>query len=190
MAQFTTRRGTIIETTSIDINVEQSHSAALRRTETTVEASVENSGSQTLVVALSQSSDFSLFDDFNLSPKADDVARRSAGRRGTPEPAAIDIAVPASANERAALLIENEGVFTWHFPSEETPSRRGGRREVADLPTLTFRIPIGAAPSTSKPDGRRGLFDTVVGDLFQPIKAYVFKFAARHAVGPGSRWLE
>jgi hypothetical protein len=84
MAQFTTRRGTIIETTSIDVTVEQSRSAALRRTPTTAEVTVANSETRNLIAALSRSSDFDLFENFNLLPKTDDVARRSAGRRGTP----------------------------------------------------------------------------------------------------------
>jgi hypothetical protein len=67
MTQFTTRRGTIVETTSIVVDIEQSRSAVPRRTRTTVELTGQTGESQSLIAALSRSSDFSLFDEFNLA---------------------------------------------------------------------------------------------------------------------------
>jgi hypothetical protein len=139
------------------------------------------SGTQALLEGLRSDPNITLADAFAISPPASS-ARRAADKAG---PAQVEVEV--GANELAAVLIEQHGVFTWRLPEDGTPAakRRGGA--AATRRKLVFRL--GEAAPTA-PAKRRNLIDFVKGQIVERIRVYVVKLAARATVDAAARFLE
>jgi hypothetical protein len=144
-----------------------------------------------LLAALA-SQDFALIDEIDLRPALEPTARDGIRRSTSPtipltQEAQLD--VPLDADEDAVLLVEQDGVFAWTLPTHTdtvaAPARRS-RRAAPTSRVAHFAIEIHATRETGGP-ATRGLLSTVVYDQ---LKVYALKFAARVAVGSGVRFLE
>jgi CHAT domain/Ternary complex associated domain 7 len=110
-----------------------------------------------------------------------------ADRRRRGVAAAAEVSVPVAPKEDAVVLLDQDGVLSWDYPTGEAaaPGRTRRRRDQPRM--LVFRIPLfPVASAPSGPTRRTFLRDFVVGK----VKAYVFKFAARVLVGSAMTWLE
>jgi hypothetical protein len=97
--------------------------------------------------------------------------------------------VPLAADEDAVLLVEQDGVFAWTLPSHTDTVAAPARRTRGAAHTTRvahFAIEIRATRETGGA-ARRSLLSAVIYDY---VKVYALKFAARVAVGSGMRYLE
>lgn len=112
-----------------------------------------------------------------------------AGRRAGPAQARVTVNVSLDATQQAALLLEEDGFYSWQLPvavPQAAPLRR--RRGAVSGPfaprTATFEVPLGGAPVRRGP--RRSLMGKVVGKA----TVWVLKFAGPPALGLAVRYFE
>ena len=141
------------------------------------------------VVAAFERQEMQLLDDVELAPGGAGPATRAVTARSV----AAEFAVPLAASENAALLLEQDGMYSWQLPEKSAAdgaaASRMTRRGTASSQAV-FRITLSPAAqpaATGAPTARRGLITDFVSDK---IKAYVFKFAARAGVDGLVKFLE
>ncbi|MDO7877721.1 CHAT domain-containing protein [Hymenobacter sp. ASUV-10] len=127
-----------------------------------------------------------LVDHVAITSPLPTAARRGVGE-GTPT---LEVVVPLAEQEDAAILLEQDGFYSWHFePNPAVASRPGRQRGASPTRQVQLRIPLSAALPEAAPDQptRRG----VVGDFLRgKIKAFIYRFAARVVVGQAVTFLE
>ncbi|MBK5295152.1 MAG: CHAT domain-containing protein [Acidobacteriia bacterium] len=111
---------------------------------------------------------------------------------GARKPAAatrtVDFELVVAAHEDAVLLLEQDGVLSWNFPSKaETQETERGPLRAAPIRTLRFRVEVGGKPRTTPADSRRSWLADLVWD---DVIVHVYKFAARMVVGGAIQYLE
>ena len=105
--------------------------------------------------------------------------------------ASLELHVPLAAREDAVILLEQDGFYAWHFAAETKdavpPVRRGqpagtqGRQARFAISLAAGRQALPGSAATRGPIG-----DLLLGG----VKAFIFKFAARVAVGQTMKFLE
>ncbi|HNC08855.1 MAG TPA: hypothetical protein PLX14_09135, partial [Anaerolineales bacterium] len=128
-----------------------------------------------------------LLDQVEIDPG--DEARRDTRRKRSPQ--VIEFNLEVGQKEDAVVLLEQDGMHSWQFPGKDTSrQKRSHRGEYTDADftrNIKFRIPLTSHPADKRPSGKRGLIEDFVMDK---IRAYIFKFAARVAVGQVMKYLE
>ena len=127
-------------------------------------------GKDALVAAL-QESDLNLVESVDLTP------RRSRDLGAPPAaPGTVELEVDVPPDEDAVVLLERDGVYSWHLPVDV------GRRTRSIEPgprTRRFAIDVqpGPAPLPAAPDGRRdrGLLGSIIEGAAH---ALIFRFVA------------
>ena len=105
-------------------------------------------------------------------------------------PGAVSIDLDLELHEDAALLVQADDVYSWHFASDvsvpDAAQRRAAGAGVAKK-HVAFRVDVRRPASGTPQSASRGL----VTDLgFGAIRTFVLKFAARVAVGQVMKFLE
>lgn len=120
--------------------------------------------------------------DLLASHVIEGAPRRGARR----DERSVRVEVRLEPGEDAAVLVERDGVYSWHFQEAEPAprARRGARPERDEGRTAVFRFELDDVPAAS---GRRGFAGEL---LLKGVKTYVLKFAARLAVGGAMAVLE
>lgn len=122
-----------------------------------------------------------LLDGFALAAVSSTGATRGAGRG--------KVAVELEEHEDAVLLLERDGMYVWRYPSpaetRRIPRRRQGPRVVPGSRRVVFELSL--ASTAALPLHRRGLIDELAG---AGLRAWVLKFAARHALAAAVKVLE
>ena len=141
---------------------------------------------QALVAAL-EKQEMTQLDHWVVEPVAGVRTRSRAA--GQPE---LQVKVPLGEREDAAILLEQDGFYSWQFPTAvdaaAAPTVRRRAPATTSARQAQFRLALATAPpSSSGSAATRG----VVGDfLLGRVRAYVFKFAARVVVGQVMKFLE
>ncbi len=132
--------------------------------------------SKDAIVAALEDSDLALVERVDLTPRR----TRDLGDRPAPNrPATVKVEVDVPAGQDAVVLVEREGVYSWHLP--KNPAQR---TRALDLGTRTARFEIDVQPrATKRPPEPHGATRTrtkgLLGDLVQgAAQALVFRFAA------------
>ncbi|MDN5768405.1 MAG: CHAT domain-containing protein [Humibacillus sp.] len=117
-------------------------------------------------------------DDLLLVERVDVTPRRDRDLDDAPAPtgqSTVSLAVDLAADEDAVVLLERDGVYSWHLPTRPTGRTRG-----LDAHTATFEIemPPPAVVDLGRKD--RGLVSHLVQGAVQAI---VFKFVAPAVLG-------
>jgi hypothetical protein len=119
-----------------------------------------------------------------------EAAAGATRTRALPGNLALDLNVPLAAQEDAAILLEQDGLYTWHFATEtETAASLapGTVRGVTAAPLRQARFRIALSSEPAGPALQRG----VVGDFIRgKVQAFIFRFAARVVVGQAMKFLE
>ncbi len=110
-------------------------------------------------------------------------------RAAVPGPQEAAVEVDLAPEEGAVVLLEQDGLYAWQFESETAPTtatpsetrRRGG----SGTRTVTFRLPLGAAPAAGAKQ-RGWVGNLVIGRA----QALVFKYAGRFLLSQGVAFLE
>jgi CHAT domain/Ternary complex associated domain 7 len=141
-----------------------------------------------VVLAALSEQELELVDALPLRPR--DTGAGAPGRRRrapAPSPATVELRLPVEANERAVVLLEQDGVYHWKLPDEtvhpERPRRRGVQ-PVAEPGVVTFRIELRPTPGGAQ---QRGLLSHVVAGA---VRVFVLKFAGHAVVGNVLGYLE
>ncbi|HUE89314.1 MAG TPA: CHAT domain-containing protein [Vicinamibacterales bacterium] len=152
-------------------------------------ATPPGAASEALLTAL-QKQDLVLIDQVELQPTLEATprdGRRRAGAPAIPSTQHAEVTVTTAPDEDAVLLVEQEGVLSWHIDPMITPAPAVRSRGAgAGRRTARFTIEIGASRSP-RPSARRGLLSDLVYDR---VKVYALKFVARVAIGSGIKFLE
>lgn len=149
------------------------------------------------VVAGLEADDMTVLDIIPLGTTVERTAPTGRRRRGAaPPPAApgdTALTVPLEPGEDAVVLVEQDGLYTWHFPDPApTPAgtaahrRRGGAAVSRPAGRAVFTIPL-AATQTPAARRRRGGWKKL---LLGPVRAIVVKFAARATLKAAIRFQE
>ena len=141
-----------------------------------------------IIQALEQQ-EMQLFDSASVEPEPSEAKR---GVAGAGEPAdKAELSMVVEPNESAVVLLEQDGFYSWTFPTETQPVVSGknvrGARTSAPKRRLVFRIDVPTAKSEAAGPSLRGFVKDFV---FARIRAFVFKFAAQVMVEHGMRFLE
>ena len=144
---------------------------------------------QRALVAAFEQQEMTQVDHWVLAPPARTGTRLRAA--GPPE---LRVDVPLAGREDAAILLEQDGLYSWQFPAAITPTSpntlapRRGRPAAGQVSRQArFLIPLSAGEPVGGPATPRG----VVGEMLRGrVRAYVFKFAARLLVGQAMPFLE
>ncbi|MET0999515.1 MAG: CHAT domain-containing protein [Marmoricola sp.] len=132
--------------------------------------------SKDALVAALEESDLALVEKVDLTPRR----TRDLGDEPVPNrPATVKVEVDVPAGEDAVVLLERDGVYSWHLP--KNPAQRTRSLELGTR-TALFDIDVQPRPTKRPPKPRRtpetrtrGL----LGDLVQgAAQALVFRFAA------------
>ena len=160
--------------------VENAAAGGGRRRRSTLETGSDQANLDATLIA----ADFELAADINISPVTS-RARRSAGAEAL---AAPQIEVALQAEERAVLLVEQQGgVFRWSWPeeyTEPTPQRRsGGASRVALFDLSPGELERPEDPEAA-PRQRRGfsLGGWIADRLIEPIRVRVLRFVAEQTI--------
>jgi hypothetical protein len=141
-----------------------------------------------IIQALEQQ-EMQLFDSASVEPEPSE-ARRGVAGAGEPADKA-ELSMEVEPYESAVVLLEQDGFYSWTFPTETQAVVSGknvrGARTSAPKRRLVFRIDVPSAKSPSAGPSRRGFVKDFV---FARIRAFVFKFAAQVMVEHGMRFLE
>jgi len=116
--------------------------------------------------------DLELVDTLDLVPDADLEGLRATG-------ASPSFDVPVADDEEAVVLLDEDGVLTWVFPTEEITGTtddvvRGGTAGRA----RRFQLELEAEPAD-----QRGAFDWVTGWVGKRVKALVLRFTKKLVAG-------
>lgn len=129
--------------------------------------------------------EMTIVDDVELQPTPA-AATRSAGVARQSETATLE--VDLGANEESVVLVEQDGLYSWHFPSERiaaAPTSTRGRRGLTSSKTARFTLEFQST-SLQAPQ-RRGFIQDF---LIAKARAVVLKFVAHASVGPAMQFLE
>ncbi len=141
------------------------------------------------VVAAFAAQEMELVDEVELTPAAPAAGARRTRAPGAP-PAETELALTVGAQEDAVVLLEQDGMYSWQLPTETTeeatPAVRRGVRGLAPARTIKFSLELPEEKPGQRPVRRGMVSDFVLGR----VKAFVFKFAARIAVGKAVKYLE
>lgn len=136
-----------------------------------------------LVESLRQN-DFRFVDEVQITPKPQRALDRDIA--ATAEP--VRIGVDVAPDEAAVVLVEQDGCYSWHLPTEigstvaaRNLPRGGGRRTVSfEIPLRHPAVPVRASRRSRSTSRTRGLF----GDLLSGVvRVTVLRFAAPVLVG-------
>lgn len=146
----------------------------------TAEARNSNAGEYDALLAALVEQEMMIVDEVELQPEPSAPPRRRGAVAAPPE-AALELDL--AADEDAVVLLEQEGFYSWHFPShnevaDPQPARRG-RGQSGPKRTARFTIELQSDAPTPAGPQRRGL---VKDFLLARARAVVLKFAARVAV--------
>lgn len=139
------------------------------------------------VAAAMEDQDMVLVDTLPLVAAPTPRGATRAAVAGEVQEVAID--VDLAPDESAAVLIEQDGFYAWHFGSRGTPpppppsAVRGGTKSSSH--TMSFRLSLEGSPKDPA-KSRSWLGDLVIGQA----QAFVFKFAGRFLLGRGAAFLE
>lgn len=106
----------------------------------------------------------------------------------------LDLDVPLAAREDTAVLLEQDGFYSWHFAAEipptpvDAPAARRGQplAGYARRARLSISLTGGRLGETGTAASRGVISDFLLGR----VKAFIFKFAARVVVGQAMKFLE
>ena len=118
-----------------------------------------------------------LVDAIELTPPLE--SRSGGGRRAVPsapEAQSISFDIRVEQSEEAVVLVEQDGVYSWVFPSDRTAITQSQLRGTESARSISFRIEVRATEARERRPGQRGLLADLV---FSKVKALVFKFTAR-----------
>ena len=148
---------------------------------------VETAGASDAVVAAFSNQDMELIDEVELAPNTS--AKRRAGTTRASKTAEFNLTV--APQEDAVVLLEQDGVYSWQFASKSTTevikSRKRGVPAVAAKRVVQFSIKLPVGEPAKRRSAKRGIIEDFALDK---IKAFIFKFAARVAVGQVMKYLE
>jgi hypothetical protein len=148
---------------------------------------VETAVASDAVVAAFSNQDMELIDEIELVP--DTSAKVRAGRARTSKTAEFNLTMQP--DEDAVILLEQDGVYTWQFASksktQSIKSRKRGIPTDAAKRAVQFSIKLPVGKPAKRRSARRGIIEDFALDK---IKAFIFKFAARVAVGQVMKYLE
>ncbi len=119
--------------------------------------------------------------------------------RGLPDRSTTGIDVDLAPGQGALVLLESNGVYAWKLPSE--PGRPDAARSVRSARTRTVRFdlsmpePPPRAPGRGIPEAERQPRRSIIGDwiadaVFEPIRAYVLKFAVSATIDAALAFIE
>jgi hypothetical protein len=134
--------------------------------------------------------DMQLVDQIELRPKPKARNRKSPDKSSSPVDNTIELALPVEPQEDAVLLLEQDGVYSWNFPQKSRNVAQGNRRradEVGVQRLIHFSIRVSTEKSAKRRRAQRGIIEDFIVDK---IKVFVFRFAARVAVGQVMKYLE
>lgn len=130
-----------------------------------------------------------IVDDLTVPPAL--AATPLDGRRGAdlppvPDLQEIEIDLPITEGEQAIVLLEQDGLYSWHFPSERTtiapaipiPGQRGALEndaigDAGATRAVKFRISVTAEQPPASDEARRGFFTEMI---YGRVRAIVLKF--------------
>jgi len=143
---------------------------------------------RTAVIAALTDAGMEPVQEFRLTPKA--PTRSPAPTRATPAPERRTVTLEVASDESAVILVDRDGCYSWHLPTEDATRAPLPARPTRDLPgatrTLSFDLtPAGTA--TRDLEVTRGLFG---GLLPGALRAVVMKFAAPWLAGQAIGFLE
>lgn len=131
--------------------------------------------------------------------------RRARGRAATAAapvtPLEVTLSVDVAPTESAAVLLEQDGYFSWQLPQTAAPptaarARRRGRTAAAQVGRVEFRIPLEPAQAETAAPARltgrrtRSLRGIIEQTALGQARAFVFRFAARVVLGSAMAVLE
>ncbi len=164
MQESVTRKGTRIRHRDGD-NIEERLDIALAAHSTRRRTGVEEEDADTtaLVRGLTVDPNIVLHDAFVIFHK-------TAGRRAEAK-SPTEVEVDVSEEERAAILLERDGVYEWRIPVDRdgVVKRRSG--ETTGRRRLLFRLEMTEAPASPGAWSRRGLIDFVSGQATDRLRA-------------------
>ena len=138
------------------------------------------------VAAAFRQQEMALLDQFQVEPTP--AAAAPARRRVATNPA-LGLEVPLAPHEDAVVLLEQDGLYSWHFAAEvpAAATRRRGPGAAAER-RVRFAIALGPEPTAGTGAVHaRG----IIGDFLRDkVRAFIFKFAARVVVGQAMKFLE
>ena len=180
MAQVQRASGVLIEVPD-GVAVNDSQGARKRRRG---EVSPASSGALADVIGALQGAEFSVLDTFELSGAPEAPGRRRRGQGGPPELATLTVGVDGT--ESAAVLVEEDGYLSWHFPTEALPTPGSGRRRrgggVSTGRELRFELDLGT-PTLSAGAGRQRRGIPILGRHIEKVTAAVLRFVLPPVIG-------
>jgi hypothetical protein len=150
-----------------------------------------------LLAAIEQQ-EMRVVDRFEVQPTLESTpasGQRRGGAEAIPPVQTMDLTVDLGADEDAVLLVEQGGMFAWQLPESTTAIAAGTAGATPTGRTITrgqpsrraqFRLPLHSnqpAPGAV----RRGL---VTDFVYDKVRVYALKFAARVFVGQAVKYLE
>lgn len=139
-----------------------------------------------------------IVDRVEMLPTAEPIPPSGIRRAGSPAiqtSQTLEVDLNLAATEDAVLLLEQDGVYGWHLPESTTPLeappaagpvRRGPRATPEPGKRVRFRIYI-RAERTPTPSTRRNI---ITDFLYDKVKVYAIKFAAKLVIGHAVKYLE
>jgi hypothetical protein len=134
--------------------------------------------------------EMTIVDEVELQPGPEPTpARRGAPTRPQSESAMIELELEP--DEGAVVLLEQDGLYSWHFPSQveqaPPPTSRGRRGLMPAAKTARFTLEFQREPASAPAPQQRGLIKDF---LIERARAVVLKFVAHVAVEKAIEVLE
>jgi hypothetical protein len=128
--------------------------------------------------------DMTIVDEVELQPGPEPPPARRGGARTPSQHESATIELELGPNEGAVVLLEQEGLYSWHFPSQiqqapRAPTSRGRRGLTPAAKTARFTLEFQREPHSVLPPQQRGLIKDF---LIARARAVVLKFVAEFAV--------
>ena len=146
-----------------------------------------------VVVAAFGGQEMQLVDQVEIipPPAVTSTTRKKGVRSSAAAKNVTDFKLALAPNEDAVVLLEQDGMYSWQFANEiKSKKARSAKRGVPAVDAqrlVQFRITLDMEPSTNDRSTRRGILEDFALDK---VKAFIFKFAARVAVGQAMKYLE
>lgn len=131
--------------------------------------------------------DMTIVDEVELQPTPA-AAALTRGAGGPRQTQTATLEVDLGTNEESVILVEQDGLYSWHFPSERIaapPASTPRRRGLTSSKTARFTLEFQSAPP--KAPQRRGFIQDF---LIAKARAVVLKFVVHASVGPAMQFLE
>jgi hypothetical protein len=161
-----------------------------RRSRTTADEAVAQSAESGMLLQALQEQELERMETIELiaDGPSDDGRRTRSARGADDDPPRIIVDVPVGEGEQAVLLLEEDGYYSWTFPSVVATMERTRGGQVETLPGMVrFDIQLGAEPETA---GTRSVGGWIRRQLANRVTAYVLKFTARLVAGRAMTLLE